>query len=602
VSGILRQGVPVGGAYAVTGTLPTLDDVLSFVDGSGQYEHGYYRYVPHPHLRRLAARLQEALGCRNCRLAESPEIALVELLLCLCPPGEPRRILVLAEPGVPVPVRDPGFLPACSRTDVAVLVPDVRSPGVGDFTRNDLLVLVRADGDPHPFADLAGRAAHAGATVISYQCVRDTTRVSVIPSRFHVVGLHTEPPRGLTAGISAGAVLSDADKVMGRLAEQMRRRGPVLSCRVAESFAPAGTAAPKAGSAEAAGLPAASPSAAEVLRSWEGGTEIFLYASGMSAVTRVLDVLRVPGKTQVVAIGHLFNDTFTGLRTAPRLPGEEPNVFLGVDELDRLDGAIGGQTAAIVTETITNPLGDVPDLALLARVARERGVPLVVDNTLATPLNCTPLSLGADVVVHSTTKHLNGGNDHGGGAVVVRDSRIAGLLAERRSLWNDAMAPPEAAVLRRSILTLPARMARFSANALRVASMLAGHPAVGRLWFNGLSSHRSHATARRLLAGHGSVISFVLSRETRDALRLFYDSPLAGILKAPGLGSNVTQICPYTLLTHARDSDETLASYGLPRHLLRISVGCEEDIGPVLTSLGEALERSCGASGPAPTQ
>jgi cystathionine beta-lyase/cystathionine gamma-synthase len=310
----------------------------------------------------------------------------------------------------------------------------------------------------------------------------------------------------------------------------------------------------------------------------------------MSAITRVLDALRRPGRSQIVAVGHLYNDTFTSLRLAPRPADEAPNVLLGVDELDRLDGAVGEQTAAILTETITNPLSDVPDLELLSWVARAHGVPLVVDNTIATPENCRPFELGADFVIHSTTKYLNGRNDHAGGAIIVRDEQSARLLSDCQALLKDAMSPLEAEALERNLGSLSDRMRRFNENALRVASFLAGHQGVQRVFFNGLQSHRSHATARRLLRGPGSVISFVLARNSSEGLRAFYDSPLSGIIKAPSLGSDMTLLCPYTLLTHYDDTDEELAEIGLPRYLVRISVGCEADITPVLESLEEALQ------------
>ena len=115
-----------------------------------------------------------------------------------------------------------------------------------------------------------------------------------------------------------------------------------------------------------------------------------------------------------------------------------------------------------------------------------------------------------------------------------------------------------------------------------------------RVFFNSLPSHRSFATARRLLSGPGSVISFTLKNGSWEKLRAFYDSELRGIVKAPSLGSDVTLLCPYTLLTHYDDTDEELAVIGLPRFLLRVSVGCERDIDPVIGSIGAALSAAGG--------
>ena len=159
------------------------------------------------------------------------------------------------------------------------------------------------------------------------------------------------------------------------------------------------------------------------------------------------------------------------------------------------------------------------------------------------------------------------------------------MLADSQAVLDDRMSPREAAVLEK-------RMERFNANALRVASFLEGHHGVTRTYFNALASHRSHSVAKRILKGPGSVIGFTLKRDTLQGLRVFYDSLLSGIHKAPSLGSDETLLCPYTLLTHYTSSDEQLADIGLPRFLLRIAVGCERDIGPVIASLDEALSAS----------
>ena len=179
-----------------------------------------------------------------------------------------------------------------------------------------------------------------------------------------------------------------------------------------------------------------------------------------------------------------------------------------------------------------------------------------------------------------------------GGAVIVREPTYARLLADLRVTWKDPMSPLEAATLEANLPTLGERMARFNANAAAVADFLSAHPGIGRISFNGHPSHRCHATARRILRGPGSVISFTLSDDGKESFRAFYDSPLEGIVKAPSLGSDRTLLCPYTLLTHYADSDETLAAIGLPRHLLRISVGCERDIAPVIGSLAAALRNA----------
>lgn len=577
----------MGGDHAITGTFPTLDHIIAFKQGTAEFDHGYYRFVSHPRLRQLEAELKNRFRCRHCRLTESLEIALLELILCLHTQGTRSRIVILKEAGAAAPFADERFLPACDREGVSVLNLARANEAPSNLGPSDLLLVVfgkKNEGSASPKSAAIARAVSAalaqGAHVIAVLTAASSEipapRPEVSEAQFFVLGL-----RAAQGPAKGGAVLGNAAPVMDRLVQQMKRRGPMLSSRAADRLLSGGSAL----SATPEDADAAVARVADAICRLEGGSRAFLYSSGMSAITRVLDLLRRPGKSQIVAVGHLYSDTFQSL-----LLGK--NLFLEVDELDALEGSVGDQTAAIFTETITNPLSDVPDLQALSRTARAQGIPLVVDNTIASPLNCNPFEFGADYVIHSTTKYLNGKNDHGGGVVIVRDPRAAKLLSDCQALLNDGMSPLEATALEKGLGSLRERMRRFNENAVSVERFLAGHAGVKRTFFNANPSHRSYATARRILQGPGSVISFTLAHDTWEGLRAFYDSPLSGILKAPSLGSDVTLLCPYTLLTHYENTDEELAKIGLPRFLVRIAVGCEKDITPVLASLDEALTRS----------
>ena len=461
------------------------------------------------------------------------------------------------------------FFPPWHRLGLSV------EPADGTIARNDILLLV-VDASSTGEASRQARAARErGATVI-VMCPGSAGEVPAIPdTHYWIVALSSGQP-----GVRGGAVLGRSDRVMAKLTEQMKRHGALLSSRDAGCIL---------GVEEPAAAVGARERAAAALCRMEGATRAFLYASGMSAVTHVLHALRRPGASQVISIGHLYSDSVDLLRFAPRRPGEAENISIGVHEVPALETLINEQTAAVFTETITNPLNDVPDLPAIARITRARGIPLVVDNTLATPLNCTPMKWGADFVIHSTTKFLSGSNDHGGGAVLVRNAHQERLLEEGFQQWDSGMSPLEAAVLEEHMKNFPQRMERFNANAARIARLLEGHPGVGRLFFNGIPSHPSFATAQKILSGPGSVVSFSLADDSMEGLRAFYDPPLPHILKAPSLGSDVTLLCPYTLLTHYDEPDEALRSLGLSRCLVRIAVGSEKDIGPVMESLDAAL-------------
>ena len=570
-TGTQGHSEPVEGEFAVSATLPTLQDVIGFKEGTVEFAQGYYRFLPHPRLRELEKTLKDRFHCRHCRLGESLESVIHELLSLEGPRPGGRLWIYRDEAGSGW---NPGSLlfegMDCRELSQAV-PPDIAAADVVLLTGKDPARLLERAGD------VVRRAEESGARVVVV--VPDLPLRMQVPEtpavRFWVTGLSTDGSR-----VKAGAVLSSLDRPMNRLGEWMKRHGAILSSR---------NAARLLGCEEIPFEGSSAESAASWLCGRENGAKAFLYASGMSAVTSVLDLVRRPGRSRIVSIGHLYGDTFDSLRFAPRGPGEEENPFLGVDQMDRLEGAMTAQTAAILTESIMNPLNDVPDIPRIAETARRFGVPLIVDNTIATPRNCRPLDLGADIVVHSTTKFLNGKNNHGGGAVIVRDQQISRLLEHRQEELKNGMSPLEAEELWKNLRTFDERMERFNANGLSVAGFLAGHPAVRRLYFNGHPSHRCHETASRLLKGASSVISFTLVEDSLDGLRTFYDSPMPGIIKAPSLGSDRTLLCPYVLLAHYNDPQEALDAMGVPRFLVRVSVGSEPDIGPVIESLDKAL-------------
>jgi len=215
-----------------------------------------------------------------------------------------------------------------------------------------------------------------------------------------------------------------------------------------------------------------------------------------------------------------------------------------------------------------------------------------VDNTLASPANCQPVDWGADYVIHSTTKYLSGTNDHAGGAVLVKCAENAKALKEFQQNWGLEISPLEAEVLEKRMFDFEERMQRFNENSLAVANFLEAHSAVDRVYYACSPSDVCSSAAPKLLSGNGGVVSFVLKNDCEDNLRRFYDGEFSSILKAPTLGSNQTLVCPYPLLTHYHDSDADLLEIELPRYLIRIASGSENEIEPIIADLNSALART----------
>lgn len=395
-------------------------------------------------------------------------------------------------------------------------------------------------------------------------------------------GVGETPPAGCThwvvsvpgEGCEAGVVVTSVVEHGASMWDRLKKRGATLSARDAAALCGVSTPVLE-------GDPRAT--VLKTLMDWEGAGAGWLFSTGMAALVGVFEALVTEARPRVIVMGHLYSDTHVILGELPWAWGPLEAEFLQADETARLESLLDDRTAMVFVETVTNPLIEVPDLPMICAICVNHSVPLVVDNTMATPINLKPLAMSADVVVHSTTKYFSGTNNHGGGVVLVRNatSELAGRLAERRTDRQDDMSPREAAVLAGSLPTFPERMERFNENGRAVADFLRAHGAVARVYFP--------EELPSWLGGAGSVVSFTLEEDSLEALVDFYETPMPSIRKAPTLGSDKTLLCPYTLLTYYHRDDEYLADIRLPRHLLRIAVGCEENLDAVFADLNRAL-------------
>ena len=314
----------------------------------------------------------------------------------------------------------------------------------------------------------------------------------------------------------------------------------------------------------------------EALKALEGGEEAMTFASGMAARSALLESL--PAGARV-----LFpDDCYTGLRMlfAEFLP-ERGIVAVEVDmaDLDAVRTACAQPLAMLWIETPSNPLLKVCDIAALAALGHAAGAVVVADNTFATPLLQRPLALGADIVMHSTTKYFGGHSDVLGGALVfARDDALARRVAHRLHVTGGVMAPFSAWLTLRGCRSLGARMAMHCANARRLAEFLAAHPAVARVNWPGLPSHPGHAVATRQMRDFGAMLSIQLQGGREAALAVA--SRLRVFTNATSLGG-----CE-SLVEHRASVEGP--NPRTPQDLLRISVGLE-DAGDLVADFAQAL-------------
>ncbi len=317
----------------------------------------------------------------------------------------------------------------------------------------------------------------------------------------------------------------------------------------------------------------------------EGAAEATATASGMGAIASVLLGLASAGD-HLLLQRDLYGGTFSLATVVASRLGIETSFVDAADPI-AVKAALRPTTRAVYVETIANPTMTVADLPAVAEVAREAGVPLVVDNTVASPYLCRPIEHGASVVVHSATKYLGGHSDVVGGVAVFSDPGLH-RRAWKTMLDIGASADPFAAwLLLRGIRTLPLRMERHSANAGKVAEMLHDHPKVERVYWPGLIDHPTHDVAKRVLDGFGGMLSFDV-RGGRQAGRRFIEATRVARLAA-SLGGVETLVSHPASTTHHQLDAEALATAGIGEGMVRMSVGLE-DAADLLEDLTAALE------------
>jgi cystathionine beta-lyase/cystathionine gamma-synthase len=299
------------------------------------------------------------------------------------------------------------------------------------------------------------------------------------------------------------------------------------------------------------------------LASLEGAEHGVAYSSGLGATTTLMHLLN-PGQ-RVVAVNDVYGGVYRMFKQV-----YEPKGY--VFEW-RPAGAFGeelpGDTALVWIETPTNPMLNVVDIRAAAEAAHAAGAILVVDNTFATPFLQRPLELGADVVVHSTTKYLGGHSDVVGGFVATNDPTIAERLLFLQKSLGAVPGPFDAWLVLRGVKTLAVRMERHCENARRVAAFLEEHPAVEQVLYPGLPSHPHHELARSQMSDFGGMVSF-LAHSEEDALAICKATKLFAL--AESLGGVESLIELPARMTHASTAD---APFAAPRELIRLSVGIE---------------------------
>jgi cystathionine gamma-lyase len=316
----------------------------------------------------------------------------------------------------------------------------------------------------------------------------------------------------------------------------------------------------------------------------ESGTHGFAFASGMAAIATLLELL--DAGSHVVAMDDLYGGTgrlFNRVRA--RTAGLRVS-YTDLSVANELERALQDDTRMVWIETPTNPMLKLVDIAAVAARAREQDALVVVDNTFASPWGQRPLELGADIVVHSATKYLNGHSDVVGGVVAVCNADLAEKLAFLQNSIGAVAGPFDSFLALRGVKTLALRMERHNANGLAIAHWLEARRGIERVIYPWLDSHPQAEMARRQMAGGGGIVSFVISGGLEAARRFLEHCRLFAL--AESLGGVESLVNHPAIMTHASVPPETRARLGISDALIRLSVGIE-DGDDLIADLDQAL-------------
>lgn len=321
------------------------------------------------------------------------------------------------------------------------------------------------------------------------------------------------------------------------------------------------------------------------LAALEGGIAAHCFASGMAAIDTVLKLLKAGD--HVIVSDNTYGGTYRLFERVLRGFGLSFS-YVDTTEAINVENALMPNTKMVFVETPTNPIMAVADLEGIGQLAKANDIRLVVDNTFMSPYFLRPIEWGADIVVHSTTKYLNGHSDSVGGVVVTARREDAEQIGFLQNAVGAIISPFDSFLIMRGTKTLAIRMNQHDANGRAVANFLADHPKVQKVYYPGLSGHLQHERAKRLMTGFGGMIAFetgslAAARSVLDNVRL--------CALAESLGGVETLISHPATMTHASVPVEQRARLGISDGLVRISVGIE-DVEDIIADLDLALERA----------
>ena len=323
----------------------------------------------------------------------------------------------------------------------------------------------------------------------------------------------------------------------------------------------------------------------ESLASIENGARGLAFSSGLAATDCLLRMFKAGD--EIIAMDDLYGGTY---RLFTRLYKDSGIIFHFVDmnDMEKFQSLINGNTKLVWVETPTNPLMKLADIAEIAKITKKHNILFAVDNTFATPYLQKPLDLGADIVMHSATKYLGGHSDVIAGALIIKDKALGEELHFKQFATGATLGPLDSFLVLRGIKTLHLRVQRHCENGGKVAEFLDNHPLVERVYYPGLASHPYHEIAKKQMSGFGGMVTFTFkSGKKEDAIKFLEN--LKVFTLAESLGGVESLANHPALMTHASIPEDKRKEVGITDDLVRLSIGIE-DIEDLLLDIEQALK------------
>jgi cystathionine gamma-lyase len=321
------------------------------------------------------------------------------------------------------------------------------------------------------------------------------------------------------------------------------------------------------------------------LAALENATDAICFSSGLAAMDAIIRLLKTGD--EVLSVNDLYGGSYRQLVRVYG-PWGLKSRFENLSDADQVDDLIGPDTKMIWIETPTNPMLSIVDIEAICKIARQRGILTVVDNTFASPYLQNPLDLGADIVMHSATKYINGHSDVIHGCVMTSNAELAARLRFLQNACGAVPGPQDCFLVLRGIKTMHLRVQRACDNARAIAAFLLGHERVGNVYYPGFETHPNHEIAKKQMRDFGAMVSFDLIEQDEELARAVLSSTHLFSL-AESLGGVESLIGHPASMTHASIPREDRLRVGLTDSLIRLSVGIE-DVNDLIEDLRQALE------------